>query len=94
MQFITIIPTERYARDEAGQKIRQPGGQLLKQKVPAGTVFDGEANIDLVVHGVAVPKDDEAKALCRAKGIDPALQIKGRQILETVDLVKVMEPPK
>lgn len=91
MQFTTIVHTERIKKDAAGRSIRLKRGGFDKEKIPAGTSFEGEGHVDLVVFGYAVPSDEEAKALVKEMGLDVKAQIKGRKIVESTDLVTEIE---
>lgn len=93
MQFITVVETEKYQRTTEGAKIRLPNGQLAKQKIPAGTVFEGKEHLELVVYGYAVPHDNEAKDLVKAKGINISKQIRGRQVVESINIVTELATP-
>ena len=88
MQFTTVVPTERIRLDDNGDAIRSPKGGFVKDRVPAGTVYEGANYIDHVITGLALPSDAEAKALCQEHGVDIKAAIKGRKILENTDLVK------
>ena len=92
MQFTTIVPLEILRKHpETGENLVSHRGGFVKDPCPAGTVFEGADHIDKVIFGVALPSDPEARALCQEQGIDIKAAVKGRKILETVDLAKEIE---